>query len=141
MCSPTRKLPKPSPPFCPTVTPTTCTGGNCDSCCTTDPPNLKLISCILEENLQNEPRFLVSCIPQVHHGCTGPGDASTWRVERQRLEDHQRAPRLWRRHLGLHHTFDVRQPGPLTSLAQRTQRPVDSWERRNFAIPFLQSLS
>lgn len=51
---------------------------------------------------------------QVYDGSTGPGDASAWRAERQRLEDHQWAPGLRRRHLGLHHTADVWKPSALT---------------------------
>lgn len=40
--------------------------------------------------------FVVSSVVQVYDGCTRPGDASAWRAEGQRVEDHQRAPGLRR---------------------------------------------
>lgn len=39
---------------------------------------------------------VVPSLVQVYNGSTGPGDASAWRAEGQGLEDHQRAPGLWR---------------------------------------------
>lgn len=56
---------------------------------------------------------LLSSVVQVHHGSTGPGDASAWRAEGQRMEDHQRAAGFRRWHLSVHHTADVRQPPAL----------------------------
>lgn len=73
------------------------------------------------ENIIVKGFVIVSSIAQVHNGSTGPGNARTWRAERQRLEDHQRAPGLWRRHLGLHHTPDVWQPAALRTQTVRLQ--------------------
>lgn len=77
---------------------------------------------------QKTPSSLFS-VAQVHDGGTGPGDASTRYSERPGVEDHQWASGLRRRHLRLHHPFDVRQPPALMrrgAAAQEPQEPVDS---------------
>lgn len=49
----------------------------------------KAAPCFEQHKMSRSDFIIVSSLVQVYNGSAGPGDASAWRAEGQRLEDHQ----------------------------------------------------